>query len=453
MSQLQQPLENSIFRRLFSAQVIALIGAGLTTVALTLLAYQMSPDNAGTLLGAVLAIKMIAYVFFAPIVGGIAHRFHRKGLMILLDVLRAGVVVTLSFVTAVWQVYLLIFLLSLFSAGFKPVFQSTIPDILENEEAYTKALSYSRLAYDLETLLSPMLAGLLLLVITFDALFMLNGVAFVISATLIISTTLPVRRRFDRLGGLTQQVTFGIRSYFKTPRLRAMLALYPGVAVASAMVIVNTVVYIRQVMGGSEAEVALALAASGAGSMAAAFWVPRLLRDREDRPVMLAGTLVMSLALFGMITTPSLPGLLLLWLVVGFGWSLVQTPAGRVVARSSAPADRDAYYSAQFALTHTCWLIAYPTVGYLGEAVGIVTASVYLSIVVAAAAVAGYLLWPNPDPLELTHTHEAVAHTHRHFHDDHHEHGHDDEEHHHSHGTVTHSHPFVIDDHHPSWPR
>ena len=82
-------------------------------------------------------------------------------------------VCALPFVTDVWQIYVLIFLLNACSAGFTPVFQATIPDILEDEAQYTQALSLSRLAYDLENLLSPMAAALLM-VMSFDVLFVLT---------------------------------------------------------------------------------------------------------------------------------------------------------------------------------------------------------------------------------------------------------------------------------------
>ena len=458
---MQSPLSHPEFFKLFCAQSTALIGTGLTTVALTLLAYRISPTGAGTLLGTVLAIKMTAYVFFAPIMGGLAHNFNRKFLMVSLDLLRASVVFAMPFVTETWQVFVLIFFLSICTAGFNPVFQSTIPDLLEDERDYILALSYSRFAYDLEALLSPILAALLLLVVTFDLLFMLNGLAFLVSASLVVMARLPDREPVDRLGGLASQITFGLRSYIKTPRLRGMLALYVGVAFAGAMVMVNSVVYIRVHLGGSEPQVALALGAAGLGSMMAAVWVPRLLKDRTDRLVMLLGTVLMSPMLFALAMTPSLPLLVILWLVVGFGWSLVQTPAGRVVNRSSAIADRDAYYSAQFALTHLCWLVAYPVVGYLGEYAGIETTGLLVGVIVLGAAVLGYRLWPDPDPTVLTHSHEANSHSHAHKHDEHHQGDHASDGHHlrdcadheHQHNPITHSHVFVIDDHHPSWPR
>ena len=51
-------LNNRTYRHLFTAQVIALVGTGLTTVALGLLAYELAGADAGAVLGTALAIKM-----------------------------------------------------------------------------------------------------------------------------------------------------------------------------------------------------------------------------------------------------------------------------------------------------------------------------------------------------------------------------------------------------------
>ena len=222
------PLRNTQFRKLFAAQVIALVGTGLSTVALTLLAYDLVGGNAAAVLGTALAFKMIAYVVFAPIVGGLAHRFARKPFLIGMDVVRAGIVLAMPFVTQVWQIYLLIFVLNLFSAGFKPVFAASIPDILPDDRAYTRALSMSRLAYDLENLLSPTIAAIALLFTTYTGLFAANSVAFLVSAALIIVTTLPPSQKVARFGNVWNEITFGTVAYFKTPRLRALFALYLG---------------------------------------------------------------------------------------------------------------------------------------------------------------------------------------------------------------------------------
>ncbi len=455
---IQSPLKNSEFRKLFTAQVIALVGTGLTTVALTLLAYDLVGGNAGIVLGTALAFKMTAYVVFAPIVGGLAHRLPRKPLLIALDIVRAAIVLAMPFVTAVWQIYVLIFLLNLFSAGFKPVFQATIPDLLPDEQQYTRALSFSRLAYDLENLLSPTFAGLALLVFSYDALFQANSIAFLVSAVLIFGTVLPATQRVDRLGGVWGEISFGVRSYMRTPRLRALLILYLGVAGASAMVIVNTVVYVREYLGGSEADTALAFAAAGGGSMIAALLLPKILDRIPDRPVMLAGGVLMGFGLLAIYSRPVFAWILPIWCLIGMGWSLVQTPAGRVVNRSSSAADRPAYFSAQFALSHGCWLLAYPIAGQLGARIGIETAALILGGAVLLFTIIAARAWPSADAVVLEHTHETESHQHEHVYDEHHRHDHDGTEarepHSHSHGheSVRHSHPFVIDDHHAHWP-
>lgn len=137
---MMSPLADRTYRRLFAAQVIALIGTGLSSVALALLAYDLAGGGAGAVLGTALALKMVAYVGIAPIVGGFAHRLPRRRLLIVLNVTRASFIICLPFVTEIWQVYLLIFLLNACSAGFTPTFQATIPDVLPDEQQYTRAV-------------------------------------------------------------------------------------------------------------------------------------------------------------------------------------------------------------------------------------------------------------------------------------------------------------------------
>lgn len=111
--------------------------------------------------------------------------------MVGLDAVRAAVAVALPFVTEIWQVYLLIFVLQSASAAFTPTFQATIPDVLPDEVRYTRALSLSRLAYDQENILSPTLAALLLAVLSCDALFLGTALGFAASDALVLSVLLP----------------------------------------------------------------------------------------------------------------------------------------------------------------------------------------------------------------------------------------------------------------------
>jgi hypothetical protein len=127
-------LANRTYRHLFSAQVIALIGTGMMTVALGLLAFKIAGEKAGAVLGTALAIKMVAYVGVAPVVGGFANYLPRRAFLVSMDLTRAAVAIALPFVDRVWQVYVLIFVLQAASAAFTPTFQATIPDVLPAED-------------------------------------------------------------------------------------------------------------------------------------------------------------------------------------------------------------------------------------------------------------------------------------------------------------------------------
>jgi len=456
------PFRYAGFRRLFAAQVIALVGTGLSTVGLQLLAYRLTGGQAAPVLATALSIKMVAYVFLAPICGGLAHRTSRKSILVTSDVIRAGLVLLLPFVTTEWQIYLLIFGIHALSAAFKPVFQAIIPTVLPDQATYTRALSWTRLAYDLETVGSMMLAIVLMAAGSgFELLFELNSAAFLISALLIVVTRLPRIAPVERTGRVLDDVTFGVRSYMATPRLRAMLVLYFGAAMVSGAVLVNNVDYVRTVLGGADYLVAVTMLAYGGGSMAAALTTPLILRRIKSRQLMSRGALLAGFAALFMILSPGLVPVLVMWTVMGAGGSWVYTPSGRVINRSSNPADLPAYFSAHFSLSHCAWLVGYPLAGWLGTTLGLSTAGLILGLICIVLALAGARLWPRKDHEAVLHEHEAVEHTHKHFHDRHHQHAHEAGEggegeephsHPHRHEPLRHSHDYVIDLHHTRWP-
>jgi MFS family permease len=429
-------LGNPTFRHLFAAQLVALVGTGLATVALGLLAWQLAGDNAGAVLGTALAIKMVAYVTLAPVAAAIAERLPRRAFLVTLDLIRAGVIACLPFVDQVWQIYVLIFFLQAASAGFTPAFQAVIPDVLKDEDDYTNALSLLRLTEDLEQLASPMIAALLLTVVSFPVLFLGTVVGFIVSALLVVTARLPDRARSEP-GHFWADVTKGVRIYTATPRLRGLMVMEAAVAAAGAMVYVNTVVLVQARLGLGEESVALAFAAFGAGSMLAAFLLPRILDRLADRPVMIGGAALMVAGVALVPLVSGLASLSALWALIGFGFSLTQTPIGRIISRSAREADRGAVFAAQFALSHACWLVTYPLAGWIGAGAGLSVAALVLAGIGALGLVAVLRIWPEQDAGVLPHDHPDLPPDHPHLA----EHG------------PHHSHAVVIDDLHRRWPR
>ncbi|MEU2509861.1 MFS transporter [Streptomyces sp. NPDC007863] len=386
------------YRRLFGAQVIALFGTGLTTVALGLLAYDLAGPDAGAVLSTALTVKMVMYVIIAPLAAAYVDRLPRRTFLFLLDVVRGAVVLALPLVSEVWHVYVLIGLLQAASAAFTPTFQAVIPDIVTDESAYTRALSASQVASTMESLLSPVLAAVALTFLSFDRLFLGTSAGFLLSAALVLSTRVPDARPSGHTRAWDKAAA-GIRTFLGTPRLRGVMALNLVVAAAGSIVVVNTVNHVRDVLGGTQSDVAWMLAASGTGTLLAALVLPRVLDRVAARTVMTAGagvlvggtTAAAALTATGLLTWTATAAV---WSAIGVGMALVITPTGKVLRASVARNAIPEAFAAQFSLSHLAWLITYPLAGWLGTTAGFAVTWSVLAVLAGAGAAGALLLWP-----------------------------------------------------------
>jgi hypothetical protein len=123
--------------------------------------------------------------------------------------------------------------------------------------------------------------------------------------------------------------------------------------------------------------------------------------------------------------------------------SLVLTPVGRVLRRSSTPADRPAVFAAQFSLSHMCWLLTYPIAGWGATLAGFTATWTTLGVIAIAGAVTALPIWPRHDPDALTHTHDVAITDRAHLDDATASH----------HGLMEHTHTFTIDQDHVRWPQ
>lgn len=221
----------------------------------------------------------------------------------------------------------------------------------------------------------------------------MNAAAFAIVASIVLLTSVPKLAVSEKQTTYLQRVSRGTILYFTTARLRGVLALMMAVSAGGSMVIVNSVVLVRDRFGGSETDLAIALGASGAGSMLTALLMPKLLSRLQDRSVMLTGGGLLTLGLVLGPLVPAFPLFLVLWVLMGVGFAAICTPVGRILTRSVAEEDRQAIFSAQFALSHACWLVAYPIAGWSGPTLGLDASFHILAALCIASTGAAAMLW------------------------------------------------------------
>jgi MFS family permease len=386
--------DKASYYRLFAAYVMALFATGVATVALALFAYRLAAEDAGTVLGTALSLKALAYVAGAPVAAALTLHMRRKPLLIALDMLRAGSLLLLPFVTAPWQVFVIVFVFSLASAVFTQVYQTVVPYLLARREDYSRSLARSRIASELETSLSPLLAAGLLVFLSPQNVFTATAVAFLLSAWLIGRTALPGRLA-EPTGGFLTRVLKGPRLFLATPELRGLIALDVVVACVTAMVMVNTVVLVQGEFGLERRAAAIAFGVFGLGAVIGAMTLVPSLRILPERAVMLTGATLGCLGLAGgALLATSFNSLLLVWLVLGLGTSVALTPATLLIRRIARPRDSQLLFAAQLALTNAFLLLAYSAAGWLGAHLGMTATFLILASAASLGTLAAGMLWP-----------------------------------------------------------
>ncbi len=359
------------------------MGSGVTTVGLALFAYQLTGGESATaVIGNALFLRILAFLIFSQPAGILADRYNRKTILIIADVLRFGLLALFPFITEIWQVYLLIFLINAVTAFFTPTFEASIPEVV-GEEQYVKALSYSRVAVDIEAVAAPAIAGLLVVWSGVRWVFWFDAFSYLVSGAFVMFAVMPYVGRQSlplSIKVFLSEIQTGTRILLREPSLRQALLLSFAEATAGAAAIVATVAFVRDSLEKGDTAFAFVMAALGLGSTVAAILLGRVtgryeqsVTDRVElharrhiwaKRALIFGGILLGLVLLPGILIPPLFLFAILWFLNGAGQALIAIPSSTLLAEHSDEAERGKAYAAHFALTHACWLITYPAIGY-----------------------------------------------------------------------------------------
>jgi MFS family permease len=178
---------NRNFRRLWSAQVVSEIGDWFYTLAIYNLLLQLTGH--ASLVALALILQVLPQTLIGPAAGVINDRVRRKQVMIAADLGRMLIVFCMLFVRSremVWLVYPLLVAETLLAAFFEPARSSVIPNIVEREDVVL-ANTLSSATWSVNLMLGATTGGIVAALLGRDAVFILNGLSFLISALLILN--------------------------------------------------------------------------------------------------------------------------------------------------------------------------------------------------------------------------------------------------------------------------
>lgn len=449
-------LRNPVFARLYAAQTTSLLGDALTWVGLALLAFELAGEKSAIVLSTAFTLRVTAFVLLSPLAGAIADRFDRKRIMVITHLARMLIVGLLPFVTAVWQIYVLIFALNIFNAFFTPTYKATIP-LVTGENDYSHAIALSSATYQLLAVLGPGLAGAVAAFIGARQVFFLDAFSFVVAAVLIF--TLPGQLRVNssqqpnRTTGRTWlDIKEGTTRLFADSSIRYALAMELVASIVGAQILVNTVGYVQGTLKLGNVEYGWVMAAFGIGATLSAVVVGALNRRLRRTTFVLIGATLITVALLPA-SKAGLPLLMILWAIAGAGQTMVDLPTQTLIADRIPTTAQGRVYGAHFAWSHFWWVISYPLAGWLGSQCA--ENEFFYGSLVGLGMLLIVQLTLSPKADENEHLHESFWHDHEHIHDDHHQHDHhagiltaELHAHPHQHKRIRHSHSYSVDIHH-----
>ena len=173
------------FRSLWLAQVISLSGDWFNTIASVIIVNRYAAS--GLAVGGLFIARALPPFLLGPVAGVVADRFDRRKVLILSDVLRAGIVLGFLLVDRperLWLLYVLTILQFSVSTFFEPARAALVPALVENDELL-KANTLSSVTWSAMLTLGGAIGGLTASLFGVRVSLLVDACSFLISAILL----------------------------------------------------------------------------------------------------------------------------------------------------------------------------------------------------------------------------------------------------------------------------
>jgi dTMP kinase len=280
------------FRRLWIALSLSSFGDWLSILALTALAGSLTKGSAENYaIGGVLVVKLLPALIFGPLAGAVADRFDRRTTMVIADILRFSLFLSIPIVGRLDWLYIATFLVEVVTLFWIPAKEATVPNLVPNDKL-EKANQISLISTYGS---APVAAG------TFSVLALISGVVFdnprqqadlalyINAVTFLISAiTIFSLREIPKQGGkvsvpsILKQIVAGWRFVGSTPMVRGLTVGIVGAFAAGGAVIGIAKTYVKA-LGGGNAAYGVVFGMVFVGMAVGMFLGPRILKDFSRR--------------------------------------------------------------------------------------------------------------------------------------------------------------------------
>jgi len=268
-------LNHRDFRRFYAAQLLALVGGWMQTVAQAWLVLQLT--DSPFKLGLISTLQFSPILMFSLVAGAVADRLPKRGLLVTTQTTLACQALLLGWLVSTGRVQyghvaVLGLVLGFANAVDQPARQSFVMDMVGKGDV-ANAVALNSAAFNAARIVGPAVAGVLIGRVGVGPVFFINSVGFVgviLTLLRLEARGLPAR---ERRATMLEEIVEGLRYARRTPRL--LLAL--GLVLSVSLFVFNFTVYVpllaRTVLGLGAEGFGFLMASLGVGAVAGALTV------------------------------------------------------------------------------------------------------------------------------------------------------------------------------------
>ena len=388
------------YRRLWTARTVSQWGDVFRTVALSLLIYRLTGSGFGVA-GVVLA-EIIPVLLLAPFAGPIIDRVNPVRVMIVADLIRAGLIGLLAFQhDSPALVYAVAFGMSVGSTFFNPAAGATLPTLVSKNSLVAANSGIWTAAVLSQIALAP-LAGLLVTTGGYTAAFTVNAISFILSALALTRLPKPTAPPAVGQRHLLAQAREGVTVITRHPTLRALAAGQLLAALSAGATSALLVVLASEHLDVGASGYGTMIAAIGIGAAAGPLLLLRLIKAPQ-RPIFVFGPYALrGVTDLVLAATTLLPVAVVALAVYGLGTSTGAVTFNSLLQAEAPERVRGRVFASMDVLWQTGRLLSLGVGATLAELVGIPAVYVLGGVLLLLAAALGLTTTrqarPSPQP-------------------------------------------------------
>lgn len=259
---------NGDFWKYWTGQTISNLGSSVTLFALPLLVYKLTGSALD--LGIAGAATFLPYLLFGLILGAWTDRVDRKRMMIGTDIARALIVALIPLMAAlgllsVWWIYLVAFLHATLKICFDAGEFAAIPSLVNRDDLVT-ANGRIQASYSGASIVGPLLAGVLVVLVPLSVLMLIDGFSFLVSAFSLALIRISFNTGEKRAPtSIRADVVEGLRYVLSHPVLRNISIMMALVNFVGATTYAQLILFAKVRLGASDVQASLLYSAGSLG--------------------------------------------------------------------------------------------------------------------------------------------------------------------------------------------